>query len=157
MLNFKKIFPLFLIMTMFLCGCASTNNSSNAVMISATEKINTIENKLHESIKNDKEDLLLNANWTIYYDGKVVYYEEYSVSGNKNETSYVLDSKDFKEIKKLFKNEGISSNNIKRDGAFYWDISFYSKNGSLKKHHDGYIYNKENLLKVEEILKSEKY
>ena len=78
-----------------LAGCDTNHipTSKHTVMLTATS--------MNWGLVNDQEDYLANKSYTVYYDGAVEYYENYNLSGKKNEDEWEMSDEDINELFKI--------------------------------------------------------
>jgi hypothetical protein len=103
---------------------------------------------------SDQEDYLANTSYTVYYDGTVEYYEDYNLSGKKNEDEWDMSDEDLNELYEILNGKFLKYDEDRRsanDGEG-WKIRSYDEDQTMIHEFTGYIYSNSTLKKIVKLI-----
>ena len=146
----KKICLLLILCVVFLVGCGNQGADTYFGTETNTEvkKSNNIMYHVHKSnngMVNIEEDYWSSSDWTVYYNGDILYTKHYNLSEDKEQQG-TISNDDLNKLAKIGndnKNNATEQSYTSADAPSY-DITYYDENGTkyeLTQFTDNSQYN----------------
>lgn len=127
-----------------LLNVAQSNSAPNNAFLTARNSFVGIN-------ETTRKETWFVGEWTIYYDGKVVYTYNAGDMDAPVTIEKQVDEETIDEIRNLMNKQKDTTSDAVMD-AEEWTFNYFDKNGKTLKHFDGTIYDFDNLNSLADIL-----